>query len=167
MQIAIINLFATLEYRFPNMVKAVVRRESVRKAYEVGITAEQVCRNRVRMTGGNASADAGSSLVTACGGEVREGAQLPPNACAPAAEEKGMRHSETFDRMMPTSAEPCARASSRGGLRAAGAGDSAHRLRPDSALANGARPPARAAGCASCGAAPVRAAGAHERLPAV
>ena len=49
MQIAIINLFATLEYRFPNMVKAVVRRESVRKAYEVGITAEQVQNNRAEM----------------------------------------------------------------------------------------------------------------------
>ena len=46
MQIAILNLFVTLEYRFPNMVKGAVRRESVRRAYEAGITSEQVSVRR-------------------------------------------------------------------------------------------------------------------------
>ena len=42
LQTAVLNLFATLKYRFPNLVVGSLTRESVRKALTNGITADQV-----------------------------------------------------------------------------------------------------------------------------
>ena len=42
LQTAVLNLFVTLKYRFPNLVVGSITRESVKKALENGISAEQV-----------------------------------------------------------------------------------------------------------------------------
>lgn len=43
LQTAVLNLFVSLKYRFPNLVVGSITRESVRKALANGITADQVC----------------------------------------------------------------------------------------------------------------------------
>lgn len=43
LQTSVLDLFATLKYRFPNLVVGSITRESVRKALLNGITADQVC----------------------------------------------------------------------------------------------------------------------------
>lgn len=47
LQTAVLNLFVTLKYRFPNLVVGSVTRESVKKALSNGITADQV---RIRIS---------------------------------------------------------------------------------------------------------------------
>ena len=47
LQAAVLNLFVTLKYRFPNLVVGSVTRESVKKALSNGITADQV---RIRIS---------------------------------------------------------------------------------------------------------------------
>jgi transcription initiation factor TFIIH subunit 4 len=42
LQTAVLNLFITMKYRFPNLVVGMLTRESVRKALSNGISAEQV-----------------------------------------------------------------------------------------------------------------------------
>lgn len=44
LEIAVLNLFITMKYRFPNLVVGMLTRESVRKALSNGISAEQVCQ---------------------------------------------------------------------------------------------------------------------------
>ncbi len=43
LQIAILNLFVALKSRFPNLVVGALTRESVKRALDNGITADQVC----------------------------------------------------------------------------------------------------------------------------
>ena len=47
LQTAVLNLFVTLKYRFPNLVVGSVTRDSVKKALSNGITADQV---RIRIS---------------------------------------------------------------------------------------------------------------------
>ncbi|KAJ5778322.1 hypothetical protein N7520_001568 [Penicillium odoratum] len=42
LQISLISLFTNLKYRFPNLVTGKINRQSVRRAIETGITAEQI-----------------------------------------------------------------------------------------------------------------------------
>ncbi|KAI6165775.1 transcription factor Tfb2-domain-containing protein [Pisolithus thermaeus] len=42
LQTAVLNLFVTMKYRFPNLVVGMLTRESVRKALSNGITADQI-----------------------------------------------------------------------------------------------------------------------------
>ncbi|KAJ5895367.1 Transcription factor Tfb2 [Penicillium taxi] len=42
LQISLISLFTNLKYRFPNLVTGKVTRQSVRRAIEMGITADQI-----------------------------------------------------------------------------------------------------------------------------
>lgn len=42
LQISLISLFTNLKYRFPNLVTGKITRQSVRRAIEIGITAEQI-----------------------------------------------------------------------------------------------------------------------------
>jgi transcription initiation factor TFIIH subunit 4 len=42
LQTAVLNLFVSLKYRFPNLVVGSITRESVKKALDNGISAEQV-----------------------------------------------------------------------------------------------------------------------------
>lgn len=42
LQISLIALFTTLKYRFPNLVTGKVTRQSIRRAIEMGITADQI-----------------------------------------------------------------------------------------------------------------------------
>ncbi|KAJ5675731.1 hypothetical protein N7462_008628 [Penicillium macrosclerotiorum] len=42
LQISLISLFTNLKYRFPNLVTGKITRQSVRRAIEMGITAEQI-----------------------------------------------------------------------------------------------------------------------------
>ncbi|KAI5296824.1 RNA polymerase II transcription factor B 52 kDa subunit [Ascosphaera atra] len=42
LQISLIALFATLKYRFPNLVTGKLTRQSIRRAVEMGITADQI-----------------------------------------------------------------------------------------------------------------------------
>jgi transcription initiation factor TFIIH subunit 4 len=42
LQIAVLNLFLSLRYRFPNLVVGAVTRESIKSALSNGITADQV-----------------------------------------------------------------------------------------------------------------------------
>ncbi|KAJ5201666.1 uncharacterized protein N7498_006329 [Penicillium cinerascens] len=42
LQISLISLFTNLKYRFPNLVTGKITRQSVRRAIEMGITADQV-----------------------------------------------------------------------------------------------------------------------------
>lgn len=42
LQISLIALFATLKYRFPNLITGKVTRQSIRRAVEMGITADQI-----------------------------------------------------------------------------------------------------------------------------
>ncbi|KAJ5929638.1 Transcription factor Tfb2 [Penicillium verhagenii] len=42
LQISLLSLFTNLKYRFPNLVTGKVTRQSVRRAIEIGITAEQI-----------------------------------------------------------------------------------------------------------------------------
>lgn len=42
LQISLIALFTTLKYRFPNLVTGKITRQSVRRAIEMGITADQI-----------------------------------------------------------------------------------------------------------------------------
>ena len=42
LQTAVLNLFMTLKYRFPNLVVGSLNRDSVKKALANGITADQV-----------------------------------------------------------------------------------------------------------------------------
>lgn len=42
LQISLLALFSELLYRFPNMVVASITRESVREAYKIGITSQQI-----------------------------------------------------------------------------------------------------------------------------
>ncbi|CAB0039863.1 unnamed protein product [Trichogramma brassicae] len=42
LQVALIGLFTSLVYRFPNLVVGVLTRDSVRQAFKIGITAEQI-----------------------------------------------------------------------------------------------------------------------------
>lgn len=42
LQISLISLFTTLKYRFPNLVTGKVTRQSVRRAIDMGITADQI-----------------------------------------------------------------------------------------------------------------------------
>lgn len=42
LQISLIALFTTLKYRFPNLVTGKVTRQSIRRAVEMGITADQI-----------------------------------------------------------------------------------------------------------------------------
>lgn len=42
LQISLISLFTNLKYRFPNLVTGKITRKSIRRAIEMGITAEQV-----------------------------------------------------------------------------------------------------------------------------
>ncbi|PAV16108.1 transcription factor Tfb2 [Pyrrhoderma noxium] len=44
LQTAVLNLFVTLKYRFPNLVVGSVTRESVKKALSNGITADQIIK---------------------------------------------------------------------------------------------------------------------------
>jgi hypothetical protein len=46
LQTAVLNLFITMKYRFPNLVVGMLTRESVRKALSNGISAEQVSEFR-------------------------------------------------------------------------------------------------------------------------
>jgi transcription initiation factor TFIIH subunit 4 len=42
LEIAVLNLFITMKYRFPNLVVGMLTRESVRKALSNGISADQI-----------------------------------------------------------------------------------------------------------------------------
>jgi len=42
LQTAVLNLFVSLKYRFPNLVVGSITRESVKKALDNGISAEQI-----------------------------------------------------------------------------------------------------------------------------
>lgn len=42
LQISLISLFTTLKYRFPNLVTGKLTRQSIRRAVEMGITADQI-----------------------------------------------------------------------------------------------------------------------------
>lgn len=42
LQISLISLFTNLKYRFPNLVTGKITRQSVRRAIEIGITADQI-----------------------------------------------------------------------------------------------------------------------------
>ncbi|KAL0945453.1 hypothetical protein HGRIS_000943 [Hohenbuehelia grisea] len=42
LQTAVLNLFVTLKYRFPNLVVGTITRESVKKALQNGITSDQI-----------------------------------------------------------------------------------------------------------------------------
>ncbi|RDW67134.1 TFIIH/NER complex subunit TFB2 [Aspergillus mulundensis] len=42
LQISLIALFTTLKYRFPNLITGKVTRQSIRRAIEMGITADQI-----------------------------------------------------------------------------------------------------------------------------
>ncbi|BCR87084.1 TFIIH/NER complex subunit TFB2 [Aspergillus chevalieri] len=42
LQISLIALFSTLKYRFPNLITGKITRQSVRRAVEMGITADQI-----------------------------------------------------------------------------------------------------------------------------
>lgn len=42
LQISLLALFSELLYKFPNMVVASITRESVREAYKIGITSQQI-----------------------------------------------------------------------------------------------------------------------------
>ncbi|KAJ5175422.1 General transcription and DNA repair factor IIH subunit TFB2 [Penicillium canariense] len=42
LQISLISLFTTLKYRFPNLVTGKITRQSVRRAIDMGITADQI-----------------------------------------------------------------------------------------------------------------------------
>ncbi|GMF79195.1 unnamed protein product [Aspergillus oryzae] len=42
LQISLIALFTTLKYRFPNLITGKITRQSVRRAIEMGITADQI-----------------------------------------------------------------------------------------------------------------------------
>ena len=42
LQISLLALFSDLLYKFPNMVVGSLTRESLREAFKVGITAQQV-----------------------------------------------------------------------------------------------------------------------------
>ncbi|GFF33707.1 RNA polymerase II transcription factor B subunit 2 [Aspergillus udagawae] len=42
LQISLIALFTTLKYRFPNLITGKITRQSVRRAVEMGITADQI-----------------------------------------------------------------------------------------------------------------------------
>lgn len=42
LQISLIALFATLKYRFPNLITGKITRQSIRKSVEMGITADQI-----------------------------------------------------------------------------------------------------------------------------
>ncbi|KAL4937974.1 hypothetical protein BDV06DRAFT_201924 [Aspergillus oleicola] len=42
LQISLIALFTTLKYRFPNLVTGKITRQSIRRAIEMGITADQI-----------------------------------------------------------------------------------------------------------------------------
>jgi transcription initiation factor TFIIH subunit 4 len=42
LQISLIALFTTLKYRFPNLVTGKISRQSIRRAVEMGITADQI-----------------------------------------------------------------------------------------------------------------------------
>ncbi|KAH8690941.1 putative TFIIH and nucleotide excision repair factor 3 complexes subunit [Talaromyces proteolyticus] len=42
LQISLIALFSTLKYRFPNLVTGKITRQSIRRAVEMGITADQI-----------------------------------------------------------------------------------------------------------------------------
>jgi transcription initiation factor TFIIH subunit 4 len=42
LQTAVLNLFVSLKYRFPNLVVGMITRDSVKKALMNGITADQV-----------------------------------------------------------------------------------------------------------------------------
>lgn len=42
LQISLIALFTTLKYRFPNLVTGKITRQSIRRAVEMGITADQI-----------------------------------------------------------------------------------------------------------------------------
>jgi len=42
LQISLIALFTTLKYRFPNLVTGKLTRQSIRRAVEMGITADQI-----------------------------------------------------------------------------------------------------------------------------
>lgn len=42
LEIAVLNLFVTMKYRFPNLAVGMLTRESVRKALSNGISADQV-----------------------------------------------------------------------------------------------------------------------------
>jgi len=44
LQTAVLNLFITMKYRFPNLVVGMLTRESVRKALGNGISADQVLK---------------------------------------------------------------------------------------------------------------------------
>ena len=43
LQIAVLGLFVSLKYRFPNLVVGSITRESVKEALASGISADQVC----------------------------------------------------------------------------------------------------------------------------
>jgi len=43
LQIAVLGLFVSLKYRFPNLVVGSITRESVKEALSSGISADQVC----------------------------------------------------------------------------------------------------------------------------
>ena len=43
LQIAVLGLFVSLKYRFPNLVVGSITRESVKQALSSGISADQVC----------------------------------------------------------------------------------------------------------------------------
>lgn len=43
LQTAVLNLFVSLKYRFPNLVVGSITRDSVRRALSNGISADQVC----------------------------------------------------------------------------------------------------------------------------
>ncbi|KAJ5480920.1 General transcription and DNA repair factor IIH subunit TFB2 [Penicillium diatomitis] len=42
LQISLISLFTTLKYRFPNLITGKITRQSVRRAIDMGITADQI-----------------------------------------------------------------------------------------------------------------------------
>lgn len=42
LQTAVLNLFVTLKYRFPNLVVGTITRDSVKKALQSGISSDQV-----------------------------------------------------------------------------------------------------------------------------
>ncbi len=48
LQTAVLNLFVSLKYRFPNLVVGMITRDSVKKALMNGITADQVRADDLR-----------------------------------------------------------------------------------------------------------------------
>lgn len=55
LQTAVLNLFVSLKYRFPNLVVGSITRDSVKKALSNGISADQVAQRVFLYNGRDAS----------------------------------------------------------------------------------------------------------------